>query len=161
MSLFNSDRAYLDARVIQVRLLSAELRSAPSQPSATPQQIELNINTTIGFTLAVDDINSPKGLLIDIDFTAQLLAKDTGKEVANYKSKHSGQFVIIAWQGFHEWSQAPNEAIAPYLSLLHGIAIRRAENTFGEMGLKGINLPRPESFDTPTSEAPPEATRQP
>ncbi len=80
---------------------------------------------------------------IEIEYSAILKLEETSKELANYSAKHAAQFRIADSIGIKDWTKPPEEAMAPLILSLQLIALRRAEATFMEMGLKGVNLPNP------------------
>lgn len=141
------DRAFLDARLSRARLVSEEVSSAPIQISKEPKQVQLRIETASSFSVGLDDLASPSEITIEIEYKANLKTQDTDKLLTEYVSKHAAQFSVIAWLGFDDWMNIPQSALAPYFSIAQNIALRRAENTFSDMGFSGVVLPQPTSFE--------------
>lgn len=154
-----SMHAYVEAFLVATRLVSERVSSASGGMNKEPQQVQLNIEGTSGFTVGVDDLSDPKNVQIEIDYRAVLKILNTEKKVVEYEAKHAAQFSIRGWGGFDDWNFPPSAAISPYLAMLQRVAVQRAESTLLEMGLRGIALPMPDSFDGAISAAASEAAK--
>jgi hypothetical protein len=121
--------------------------SSPIKVNKEPMQIQLRIDTASNFSVGLDDLVSPSEITIEIDYKVSLKTQDTEKLVAEYNSKYIAQFNIVAWLGFEDWMNVPHDALAPYFAIAQNISLRRAENTFSDMGFNGVVLPQPTSFD--------------
>lgn len=133
--------AFINAILVQARLVNEHVRSAPSAPTKEPKQIQLRIDTSSGFSVALDNTARPNHFIVEIDYKLSLKTQETEKQLLDYEAKHSVQFDVTAWSGFDDWIDMPNGVMAPYFAVIQNFAIRRAEGTLVEMGLRGINLP--------------------
>lgn len=138
--------AFVSAKPLQGRLVSESVSSAPAKSSTAQQRVELRTDTTSNFAIGLDDQVAPKTISVEIEFRTLIKQPDTEKIIVSYESKHEMQFGVIAWIGFSDWTDMPQQAITPYLAMIHDIAIRRAESTLHEMGVRGARLPRPDDF---------------
>jgi hypothetical protein len=138
---------FIDARLSQVRLVSERATCAPAFPSKEPQQVQLRTETTSGFSIGLDIPEKPSVIVININYKASLKVQDTDRNVIEYEATHEAQFSIEGWIGFDDWLNMPSDAIAPYLTVVNNIALRKAECIILEMGIKGVSLPLPERFD--------------
>ncbi|MDP2031611.1 MAG: hypothetical protein Q8K12_18405 [Thiobacillus sp.] len=145
-------QAFINARPLQVRLVNERATSAPAQPSKEPKKIELRTETGSQFEIGLDNPEAPTLLNVAINFEVRLTVIETEKKLVDYEAKHEVQFSLISWVGFDDWLNVPSDALSPYLGVVHDIALRRAENTLLEMGLRGVGLPRPQTFDGPEIE---------
>ena len=152
--------AFINATLAQARLVSEHVTSVPGAPSSEPKQIQLRVDTSSAFSIALDDMTKPNHILVEIDYKLSLKKQDTDKQLLDYEAKHVAQFNIARWLGFDDWTDVPNGAMAPYLAMIQNIAMRRAESTLVDMGLRGINLPvspvdKPDVAETKTEVAEP------
>jgi hypothetical protein len=69
------------------------------------------------------------------------------ENLVEYTTKHEAQFTLEGWTGFDDWTNLLSDTIAPYLTIVHNVARKKAEDIFIEMGFKGVFLPQPERFD--------------
>lgn len=150
---------YIEAVMSQVRLASERVISAPTQPSKEPLRHEVRAETASGFAIGVDSLEKPTTITITIDYKVFLKLLSTEKQIVEYEAKHEAQFTIVRWAGFDDWLNMPSGSITPYMSMMHNIALRKAEATLLEMGLKGLTLPRQEKFDGDESLANAETTK--
>lgn len=139
-------KAFIDARLSQSRLTSEQAICAALTNQA-PIQVQIKTDTASSFSIGLDLPETPKVIVINIDFKASLKISDTEKNLIDYEAKHEVQFALEGWIGFVDWTNVPSEAIAPYLAIVHNIARSKAELTISEMGFKGIVLPQPENFN--------------
>ena len=133
--------AFINATLAQTRLVSERVTSASGTPSKEPKEIQLRVDTSSGFSIALDDMTRPNHILVEIDYKLSLKKQDGDKQLLDYEAKHVAQFNIASWLGFDDWTDVPHGAMTPYLAMIQNIAMRRAEGTLVEMGLRGINLP--------------------
>jgi len=133
--------AFINATLSQTRLVSEHVVSAPSTPSKEPKEIQLRVDTSSAFSVALDDMTGPKHILVEIVYKVNLKTQDTDKQLVEYEAKHVAQLDLASWLGFDDWTDVPNGAMAPYLAMIQNIAMRRAEGTLVDMGVRGINLP--------------------
>ena len=133
--------AFINATLTQTRLVSERVTSIPTAPSKEPKDIQLRIDTSSSFSVDLDDLTKPKHILVYIDYKVSLKTLDTEKQFVDYEAKHVAQFNIASWLGLDDWTDVPGGAMAPYLAMIQHIAMRHAENTLVEMGLRGISLP--------------------
>jgi len=108
--------------------------------------MQLETETTSNFEIGLDDPQNPKVLSVEIEFAVSMKQPDSEKLVVDYFAKHHAQFNVISWIGFDDWVELPEEALAPYIAMVHDIALRKADVTLHEMGIRGSGLPRPDSF---------------
>lgn len=147
MSPSSSQRAFLDARLIQTRLVSEKVESSvPSGFSTGPQQAELTTNTQSTFSVALNDPLKPTDILIEVHYQVALKRPTAESSFVTYEAKHTAQFKLTAWTGFEDWSRAPHEALAPYLGMLNHLATQRAELALFDLGVRGATLPRVTDF---------------
>lgn len=139
-------RAFVDASLSHVRLVSVRAKSETPATNKEGQQVQLRTDTTSGFTIGVDSVDKPSAMLVTIDFKASLKIPETENPIIQYEARHEARFEIVGWTGFSNWSDMPSDAISSYLATVHNIALRKAEEIILEMGLKGVTLPQPESF---------------
>jgi hypothetical protein len=145
---------FLSARLIQARLVSEHVDSAPAQSTSEPKPVQLRTETTSKFGVALDDPKTPTGVLIQVDYTITLktLKLDgTDLVVADYKGKHTAEFKILDWGGFEDWTQPPHPTLVPYFAMSHNVAIRRAQQTLLDMGLGQVILPVLTEFSFPAT----------
>lgn len=154
LSPITKGQAFINAKPLQVRLVTEHATSAPAQPSKEPKSIELRTETSSQFGIGLDNPDAPNLLNVEITFNVWLAFPDTEKKLVEYEGKHEVQFSLISWIGFDDWINVPSGALAPYLAFVHDIALRRAESTLLEMGIRGVGLPRPNTFDGPDTEIP-------
>lgn len=139
--------ASINANLFQVRLTSERATLTPALPNKAPQQVQLRTDTSSDFSIGLDSDDKPRILTITVNYKATLKTLDTEKQIVDYEANHEALFNLIGWAGFDDWTDMPPEAISPYLALMHNIALRKAEGTLFEMGVKGASLPRPEHFN--------------
>jgi hypothetical protein len=140
-------RAFVDARFVQQRMVSESITSAPSKSSATPQQVQVRADVGSTFSVALDDAEKPTGMIVEIEFRVELKLADTDKNLLSYLAKHTANYKVLGWTGFDDWATIPEGALGPYFSMSYGIAQQRAEHALLDMGLRGIALPRANTFD--------------
>lgn len=142
----NKKLAFIDARLTQSRLTS-ERAICAALTNQEPFQTEIKTDTASNFTIGLDSLETPKVIVITIEFVASLKFHESSKNLLDYEAKHEVVFSIEGWTGFDDWTDLPSEAIAPYLAIVHNIARNKADATMIEMGFKGISLPQPEHFN--------------
>ena len=142
---------FLNARLVQTRLVNEQISSAPLQPTTEPKPVQLKTETKSEFLVALDNPETPSGLLIEIQYTVTLKLDATDHVVADYKGKHAGEFKIISRAGFEEWTKVPHTTLVPYFAMLHNVALRHAQRALLEMGLGAIVLPVLTEFALPAS----------
>jgi hypothetical protein len=133
--------AFINATLAQTRLLSERVTSASSKANKEPKEIQIRVDTSSGFSVALDNVTKPNIIFVEIVYKVNLKAQDTDKQLIDYEAKHVALFNLVGWFGFNDWSDVPNSAMAPYLAMAQNIAIRRAEGTMDAMALRGISLP--------------------
>lgn len=139
--------AYIDARLSQVRLVSERATCAPILPNNESKQVQLRIDTSSGFTIGFDKPESPTIIVITVNYKAALRTEDTDKIIVEYEATHEAQFSVAGWAGFDDWLSMPTDVMAPYLTVVNNVALKKAEATIVEMGVKGASLPQPEYLD--------------
>jgi hypothetical protein len=142
-------KAFINAKPAQVRLVSERATSAPAPPKSEQKKTELRTETTSQFEIGIDNTDTPEALSVTITFGVTLSFPELEKKLVEYEGKHEIQYKVLSWGGFSDWVNVPPGALAPYLAVVHDVALRRAESTLLEMGLRGVALPRPETFDGP------------
>ena len=142
----NKAHAFLDAKLSSSRLVNEEVKSAPTQFGNGRTQVELRIETTSSFTVGLDHPTAPTLLLIEINFKTFIKAKDSEKTFIEYESKYAAQFNVKAWIGFDDWTNIPTGVLSSYFAIVHALAVKRAESTFSEMGVRGVEIPNPPEF---------------
>lgn len=149
MSTINPTKksSYIDARLSQVRLVSEHATCTPALPNKETQQVRLRIETTSGFTIGLDKPESPTIIVIAVNYKAMLKAEDTDKLIVEYEATHEAQFTVAGWAGFDDWLDMPTDVMAPYLTVVNNVALKKAEATILDMGIKGASLPQPERLD--------------
>jgi len=144
----NKQEAFVSAKPLQGRLVSERATSASSRPKTEPKQVELHTDTSSSIAIGLDDPVSPTFLRVEIEFRVVMKQPEIDRIVAEYEAKHEMEFTLIAWVGFTDWTNIPTQALTPYVAMVHDVALRRAEITLHEMGIRGAGLPRPASFET-------------
>ena len=144
--------SYVDARLVQARLVSEQVISSPGQTTPNPKQIQVRTETSTGLTLGLDDPKKPKAMTIELAYQVNHIVNETNQKVVEYHAKHSALFNIHNQSGIDSWLNPPKDALAPYFAFVHGMAMRRAEHTFLDMGIRGVALPRLEEFASAVSE---------
>ena len=139
-----TSRAFLDARLEQMRLVKEEVTAAPSQFAKEPVQVQIRAETSSGFTLGLNDLKTPKNLTIEISYKVVLKLQDSEKQLVAYEAGHQLQFGVSGWTGFDNWQDPPHKALAPYTAIAQCLAMKRAQETLGAMGFGGIILPKPQ-----------------
>lgn len=139
------EEAFLNAILSQTRLASEQITTAPGRPGRGTTELQAKTDMSSSFAVALDNTEKPTHLHIEIDFKVSVKIANTEKQLALYEAKHVVQFNVINWSGF-DWSNAPNDVMIPYFAMIQHIAMRRADVSFIEMGMRGIVLPTP-SFD--------------
>lgn len=147
------NKAFINARLSNVRLLSEKAILAPTIQTKQPQQVQLQIETATSFSFGLDSPINPSIIVIGIDYKVSLKNPNTEKQVIECETRHEAQFALVDWTGIEDWSLIQSIAISPYLAFMHNIALRKAELTILEMGLKGVSLPTPVTFDGDNSPA--------
>ena len=133
--------AFVNARLVQTRLVSEQIDSVAMQSTTEPKPVQFKAETTAGFTVALDHPQTPKGLLIEVQYNVALKLAESDKAIANYSGKHAGEFKLIAFSGFEEWANIPHQSLIPYFAMMHNVALRHAQRTLFDMGLGAIVLP--------------------
>lgn len=146
MSSNSQQTAFINATPLRGRLISEQATSAPAKPTQDPKPVELRTDTSSTIAIGLDDQINPTVLNIEIEFRCSLKQPESEKVVVEYEAKHEMQFQLIAWTGITDWTNLPEETFAPYSAILHDLAVRKAEITLHEMGIRGAVLPRPSSF---------------
>lgn len=146
--------AFINAKPFQGRLVRERAESTPAKPRSESTKVQLKTDTSSSFAIGLDDPEAPKALSVEIEFRVAMRDQDSGQLFLDYEAKHEMQFTVLTWGGFSDWTNLPSEAITPYIAMIHDIALRKAEATMHEMGIRGGTLPRPESFDSPLESAP-------
>ncbi len=132
--------------------MSERATSSPAKPVAKEdqeqpvKQVQLQTETTSNFEIGLDDPLSPKVINIEVELIVVMKAPDQEKSLVEYQAKHQATFQILGSTGFSNWEDVPEEALAPYVAMTHDRAVRKAEITLYEMGLRGSGLPRPQNF---------------
>lgn len=139
--------AFINAKISISRLVSEKAISSPASPTKEPQQVQLRTETSSAISIGIDSPNKPSAIAIGFDYKVSLMIQGTDKVVMEYEARHEAQFVIDEWTGFDDWTLVPQSALNPYIAMMQHMAIKRAENTISEMGMKGVTLPFPERFD--------------
>ena len=142
-------KAFISARPAQVRLVSERATSAPASPGSEPKKAEVKAETTSQFEIGIDNPDAPEAISVTITFGVTLVLPALDKKLVEYECKHEVQYRVLNWGGFSDWVNVPPDALAPYLAMVHEVALRRAESTLLEMGLGGVALPRTETFSGP------------
>lgn len=142
----------VDARLIQARLVSEQVTSMPAPLSDTPKPLQIRTETSAGFSVGLDDPEKPKRMTIELLFKVGHVLNETDQKVAEYEARHMVLLEIHGQSGIENWLNVPKRALAPYFSFVHSAAIRRAEHTFLEMGLRGVALPRIPDFEKSETE---------
>lgn len=144
--------SHIDARLLQARLVSEQVTSSPGQTTPDVKQVQVRTETTTALTLGLDDPKKPKAMTIDLAYQVNHVVAETNKKLVEYQAKHSALFTIHSQSGIESWLNIPTDALAPYVAFLHGMAMRRAEHTFLDMGIRGVALPRLEEFASAVTE---------
>lgn len=140
---------FLSANISSSRLIEESFHSTlPLNSAEGATQLQVSSETGTNFYIGLDDPLNPKHMHIEIHYKVAVNAVNIKKSIINYDAKHMCEFSIIKWTGFPDWTALPSEAMTPYLSIVHHLAVRRAEATIAETGTRGIRLPVPESFGT-------------
>lgn len=142
-------QAFISAKPLQVRLVSERATAAPASPGSEPKKTEVKAETNSQFEIGIDNPDAPEALIVTITFVVTLVLPESDKKLVEYECKHETQYRVLNWGGFSDWLNVPSDALAPYLAMVHDVALRRAESTLLEMGLRGVALPRPETFNGP------------
>lgn len=153
----DKDRAFIDARFSQSRIIREQATSTPTPFSKGPTQLQVRTDTSSGFAVGLDNTETPTEFIVEIDYKVDLTLQETNKPVATYEAKHAVQFVIRGWSGFTQWKDVPAQALSPYFAVAQNLAIVRAENSLAAMGLRGLPLPRQIDFENPATPASQEA----
>src|SRR4051812_15674879 len=119
-------RAFVDARFLQSRLMSEAVTSMPARPSTEPQQIQLRTEVASTFAVGVNDVEKPSELFVEVEYRVDLKLPDGEKALFSYSAKHAVHFKVVGWIGFAEWPNIPEGALGPYFSMAYGIAHQRA-----------------------------------
>jgi hypothetical protein len=143
---------YVDARLTQARLVSEQVTSLPGQMGKEVRQVQVRTETNTGLSVGLDDPINPKNMTIDLEYKVVHIVNESNQKLVEYQSKHTSLFGIVSQSGIDSWLNPPKEALAPYFSFVHGMAMRRAEHTFLDMGIRGVVLPRIEDFAKPEAE---------
>ncbi|MEJ2653137.1 MAG: hypothetical protein P8173_15455, partial [Gammaproteobacteria bacterium] len=61
-------------------------------------------------------------------------------------SKHRALYHIANYDGIDDWSEMSDDVLLPYISMIHDMANRKAENILLELGLRGVKLPIPDNI---------------
>ncbi|WP_200384215.1 hypothetical protein [Rhodocyclus tenuis] len=138
----NTTTAFVDLRLIQIRLVTENFSTIHPPPSGMAGQVQLKTDTSSAFSVGLDDLENPKSLTIELDYQASLSAPSVEKTFVDYSSKYFANFDILRSTGFQDWRNLPDEAFDAYFSIVHQFAVARAESTLCEAGLKGTGLPR-------------------
>jgi len=137
-------RPFVDALMQDGRLVSEKLTTPPATTVASqPRQMQLKVDGNSEFTIGLDDLENPTNLQVSIDYKIVLKVLNTENRVAEYEARHAIHFTIVEWGGFSDWTFPPGVVMRPYMAVAQRAAMRRAEITFFEAGLKGIALPMP------------------
>ena len=147
VSQSTSRRGFVDARLVQSRIVSESITSVPGRPNAKPQQVQLKTDVTSNIGVGIDDPTAPKEMVLDVQLNVELRLPDAEKSLVSFVVKHSSLFKVVAWTGFDDWSTIPQGALGPYLAMAYVAAIDQAEHSLLALGLKGITLPRSDRFE--------------
>lgn len=140
-------QAFVNAKVLRGRLIRESVNSMLAAGMVNQRQVELHSETASNFAIGLDNPENPRILSIEIEFRATLRYQETQENVVDYESKHEMRFELISWTGIVNWgTDLSPTVLAPYASMIHDIAVRRAESTLHELGLSGARLPRPDNF---------------
>lgn len=139
--------AFINAQISLSRLVSEKAVSSPASPNKEPQQVQLRAETSSAISIGVDSPEKPTAIAIGFDYKVLLMIPDVDKVFMEYEARHEAQFVINEWTGFDDWTLVPQSALNPYIAMMQNMAIKRAESTISEMGMKGVALPFPDKFD--------------
>ena len=131
---------FLSATLVQTRLASEQISTAPTKPEVGVTELQVKTDTSSGFSVALADAKNPTHLFLQIDYKVSVKIANTETLLAQYEAKHATQFKVINWSGFN-WEDIPQDVMIPYFAMVQNIAIRRADTTFIEMGMRGISLP--------------------
>lgn len=145
-------KASIDAIFVRARLISESLSSAAARPAPPNhhQQLQVNTETASNMAAAIDDPVKPETMLVEIQYMVVHKQESDGRELVKYESSHSVQFLVRSSSGVSNWRSPPTAALAGYFAIAHGIARRRAEHTFLDMGMHGVVLPIPTEYSPPS-----------
>ena len=141
----NDRKAFVDASLTHVRLVSLRAKSDMGTAAKEGQQVQLRTDTSSSFSVGLDSLEKPTAIAITIQFKASIKLPETEQPIVEYESKHEGRFEIVSWTGFN-WPEMPPDAMSSYLANMHNIAQKKAEEIILDMGLKGVTLPKPDNF---------------
>lgn len=140
-------QGFINASLVESRLISEQLTSTPIQAGKEPQKVQIRTEAGSNFSVGLDDMTKPSGMLVEIEFKVNLTIEGSDKVLAAYEAKHETRFRVSTWTGFEDWGSVPSGTFESHFSSVYSIAARRAEATFVEMGIRGIAIPRPENFE--------------
>ena len=132
---------FVDLRLVQARLVEETFSATPHPPAGSGGAMEFRTDTSSGFSVGLDSLLNPKSLTIELEYTVKLSIPNVDSALVEYSSKYSANFSIVKWIGCEDWEDLPDETFESFFSMIQHIAIRRAEDTLAEAGLKGAGLP--------------------
>lgn len=142
---YEPNRAFVDAKMLGSRLVTEQV-NATLASHKSQERLQLEVETSSDFSIGLNDPTNPTELHINIQYKV-ILRTATKDVLVEYEVEHSGTFGISAWTGFTDWTTLETIMVEPSLAIMHQIALRRAEATIIEMGIRGVKLPIPMSFN--------------
>ena len=143
---YEPNRAFVDAKILGSRLVTEQVNSALASQK-TQDRLKLGIETSSDFDIGLNDPVSPTELHVAIRYKVTLKTEDKKNVLVEYEANHAGTFALIAWTGFTDWTELETITLESSLAIMHRIALHRADATIVEMGIRGVKLPSPESFN--------------
>ncbi|WP_139326295.1 hypothetical protein [Azonexus hydrophilus] len=145
-----ASNVFVDLRLNQMRLVSENFVAMPPPSEEAGKPVQLKTDTSSGFSVGLDDLEKPTSFTIELEYKAALSIPNTESKIVDYSSKYFAVFDLVRSTGVEDWTAVPDETFESYFAVVHQAAVRRAEITFHEAGLKGAGLPRPAALNKPS-----------
>ena len=145
-----ASNAFVDLRLNQVRLMNESFVVMPTPSEEAGKPVQLKTDTSSGFSVSLDNLEKPTSLTIELEYKAALSTPNAESKIVDYSSKYFAVFDFVKSTGVDDWAAVPDETFEPYFAMVHQAAVKRAEITFHEAGLKGAGLPRPAALGKPS-----------
>lgn len=144
-----------NSRVIEEKITAVENAALKDKVSG----IRTYSNTGSTFEFGIPSEGEITSFQIELAYTVTVHLSEDHSELFKYESKSEVIFQLKSKYDSENLEDVPHEALAPYFSFVHFLARQRAAEHLLAAGIRGINLPIPDSIQpTPLdSPAPPKA----
>lgn len=145
---------YIRARIDDIRLMREQAEFVAEHTDGAKVAVTAVGRAELSIGIS-DDPTPSKHVVIVMNYFLTVKHAESDLEVIKYANRYQIFLTADVVQGIDDPNHVPIEAVQSYVDIAQRMATLRAQSTLLEMGLAGIQMPKPTSFSphSPQAEA--------